>query len=227
MVEAAPQPSGLPEPARSEAGRAVWCISIQHPGAIVRDQWAREPQQWEYLRRARGLAGGTWEPPSHDALLAHSTLDPSLPQLQAWEAQLRQGSDQTLTVDIECAGPHLVAVGLCRVRDLSAVVVRFRGPGGTQHWGAELPAVVQWLWELLADPAVPKWFHNGQAFDIPYLHYQGFEVQGYVGDTLLLQRYMFPEMGAGLQECAVFYCGWPAWKQLADQTNDDEKGEGK
>lgn len=208
------------------AGRAVWCIVIEHPGSIVRDGWAREPQQWEFLRRARGLACGTWEPPSHDTLTAHSLLDPTFPQLQAWEARLRQG-DPTLTVDVECAGPHLVAVGLCGVREMSAVVVRFRGPGGEQYWGAELPAVVEWLYALLADPKVPKWFHNGQAFDIPYLNYWGFEVAGYVGDTLLLQRYMFPEMGAGLQECAVFYCGWPAWKQLADQLNDDEKGEGK
>lgn len=209
-----------------QAGRAVWVLTIEHPGSIVRDGWAREPQQWEFLRRARGLAGGTWEPASHDALIANSLLDPTLQQLYDWEAWLRQG-DPTLTVDIECAGPQLVAVGLCGVRGMRAVVVRFRGPEGTQHWGAELPAVVKWLWELLADPAVPKWFHNGQAFDIPYLQYWGFEVANYAGDTMLLQRYMFPEMGAGLQECAVFYAGWPAWKQLADQVNDDEKGEGK
>jgi len=208
------------------AEREVWVTFIEHPGSIVRDGWAREPQQWEFLRRARALACSTWEPPSHTSLLAHCTLNPTLAQLQEWERQLRLG-DPTLTVDIECAGPHLTCVGLCRVRDLAGVCVRFRGPEGAQWWGAELPAVVEWLYHVLSDPTVPKWFHNGQAFDIPYLWFQGFEVEGYVGDTLLLQRYMFPEMGAELESCASFYAGIPSWKAMAGERNDDEVGDSK
>lgn len=83
------------------------------------------------------------------------------------------------------------------------------------------------MWELLANPTIGKWFHNGQAFDIPYLEYQGFEVQGYVGDTMLLQRYCFPEQPADLQSMANFYAEMSPWKELSDQVNEDEEGEGK
>lgn len=208
-------------------GRGVWVLSIVHPGAIVRGAWAAEPQQHEYLRRAKALAGGSWEPPSHDALIARVAQSPTADDILSWCGRQR-AERATLAIDIECAGPHLVCIGFCAVQSLEGIVVRFRGDGGVQLWGlADLKLIVEAVYDLLADPEVPKWFHNGQAFDIPYLEFQGFEMEGYAGDTLLLQRYMFPEMGAGLQECASFYLGIPAWKWLASETNDDEEGEGK
>ena len=222
MAEAQPPVGWVGEP----QPREVWVVAVEHPGSIVRGAWAREPWQYEFLRRARGLAAGTWEPKEHDDLLTQATENPTLQGLREWREALHRG-DPTITVDVECAGPHLVCVGFCRVRDLSAVCVRLRGEAGVTLWGAELPAVVEWVYEMLSDPEIPKWFHNGQAFDIPYLEYQGFEVAGYVGDTLLLQRYMFPEMPADLQSCAIFYCGVPAWKQLASDINTDEKGDDK
>lgn len=226
--------SNLPEDEEAQglapSERQCWIVCIEHPGSIVRDNWASEPKQYEFLRRARGLAAGTWTPQSHDELLQNSIESPTLQDLKAWEAQLKELAPErrAIAVDVECAGPHLVCVGMCRVEDLAGVCVRLRGPEGAQVWGEEeLPRVLEWLYDILSDPEVPKWFHNGQAFDIPYLEFQGFEVGGYVGDTLLMQRYMFPEMGAGLQDCGIFYAGVPAWKQMAKETNEDEKGEGK
>jgi hypothetical protein len=209
--------------------REVWVVCIEHPGSIVRDGWASEPKQYEFLKRARGLAAGTWEPLTHDQLLAKAIETPSFADLQRWGDELRglTPDRRAIAVDVECAGPHLVCVGMCRISDLASVCVRLRGPEGVPLWDDELPAVLGWLYDVLSDPGIPKWFHNGQAFDIPYLEFQGFEVGGFAGDTLLLQRYMFPEMGAGLQDCGIFYCGVTAWKQLASETNEDEKGDGK
>ena len=208
------------------ATRELWVISIVHPGAVVRGGWAAEPQQYEYLKRARALAGGTWEPPSHAHLVGGFNFTPTAPEVEAWCHQAQQ-ERATLTVDIECAGPHLVCVGLCDIATMGGIVVRFRGPGGPTLWGNELPRVVEALFDVLSDPTVGKWFHNGQAFDIPYLNMQGFEVEGFVGDTMLMQRYMFPEMGASLQQCGSFYVGVPAWKYLAKDVNNDEEGDGK
>lgn len=206
--------------------REVWVISIIHPGAVVRGGWAAEPQQYEYLKRARALACGTWEPQSHEHLIRGFNLAPSLSQVEAYcEGAIAKGA--TLAVDIECAGPHLVCVGMCDVATMGGIVVRLRGPKGVPMWGEHLPQVVSSLYNVLSEPTVGKWFHNGQAFDIPYLETVGFRVDGFVGDTLLLQRFMFPEMGASLQECGTFYVGAPAWKYLAKDTNPDEGSDGK
>lgn len=215
-----------PTPPERVSSREVWVISIVHPGAIVRGGWAAEPQQYEYLKRARALACGTWEPPSHSHLLRGFNLTPTLAEVEAFCTQaIAQGA--TLSVDIECAGQHLVCVGFCDIHTIGGIVVRLRGPGGTTLWGDELPQIVDSLYDVLSEPGVGKWFHNGQAFDIPYLNVQGFEVGGFVGDTLLLQRYMFPDMDASLQGCGVFYVGVPAWKWLAKDNNPDEGGDGK
>ena len=207
-------------------GRTVWVVSVVHPGAIVRGAWAAEPQQWEYLRRARALASGTWEPPSHTDLVRGFNLAPTASDVQAFTSQAIQGKG-VYAVDIECAGPHLVCVGMCHLTTKQGMVVRLRGPGGTTLWGPQLPGVLECLYEFLSEPAVGKWFHNGQAFDIPYLEQQGFEVAGFVGDTMLLQRFMFPGMDASLQGCGSFYLGAPAWKYLAKDTNPDEDADGK
>lgn len=208
------------------APRKLWVVSILHPGSVVRGAWAAEPQQWEYLKRARALAGGGWEPPSHEQLTNRFNFHPTGTAVRDWCSRVILDR-ATIACDIECAGPHLVCIGFCRLDNKEGIVVRFRGPAGVPLWGAELPAVVEATYEVLSDPLVPKWFHNGQAFDIPYLEAQGFEVAGFAGDTMLLQRYMFPEMGASLQECGVFYLGVPAWKYLSKDINQDEAGDGK
>jgi hypothetical protein len=116
----------------------------------------------------------------------------------------------------------LVRVGFCRHADLSVIGVPIRLKGGALYWDpSELPLVVEWLDNFLDSPEIPKWFHNGQAFDIPYLQRLGFEVSAYAGDTMLLQRFMFPEMPASLQFVASLYANFPYWKGLANP--DDEE----
>ena len=70
---------------------------------------------------------------------------------------------------------------------------------------------------VLADPDVPLCFQNGQGFDIPMLRKAGFLVRGYTFDTMLCQRYMYPEMPANLQFIANIYGKIPPWKWVLKQ----------
>jgi hypothetical protein len=74
----------------------------------------------------------------------------------------------------------------------------------------------------LASPT-PKVFHNGQAFDIPYLEDLGFEVNGYAGDTLLMAHLALPELPKGLQFLATLYCRLPMWKRLVEEEEGVDK----
>jgi hypothetical protein len=193
----------------------LWVLPLLHPAAILRGRFPDEPAQVRYLKRAIAIAGGAATPPTTDTLLTGAMLDP------AWPADFARWRQGVLTagvaVDIECAGPHLVCVGLCPLAPEGVpIVVHFRRAAGEPAWPTlEITeAVVGWLNSILAHPDIPKWFHNGQAFDIPYLREVGFEVAGYAGDTLLLARYLAPESPADLQSLGIHWLGMPAWKHL-------------
>lgn len=206
---------------------SVWVVPLLHPAAILRGRFADEPAQVRYLKRALAIASGQVVPPAHDVLLEGALLDPTLDELVTWFRGLYAHTDRSVAVDIECAGPHLVCVGLCPLTlEYGPIVVHFRRARGEPAWHdlETTETVVAYLAGVLADPLVPKWFHNGQAFDIPYLtQVVGFEVNGYVGDTMLLQRYLAAESPADLQHLAIHYAGFPAWKHLKNEEQPDDK----
>lgn len=204
---------------------AAWVVPILHPAALFRGRWAEEPEQWEWLRRARRLHDGEWEPPTLEELVEGAPQEPTLADLQEWERVLRTQPQGLHTLDIECAGPHLVFVGLCRVADLAPIGVRFRRQGGgLAHSPEELRPLVEWLARVLADPTLQVWGHNAQAFDIPYLEHLGFEVGGFAGDTMLLQRYLYPGLQANLEHVAAFHAELPGWKWLVHNKDEEEEG---
>ena len=199
-----------------------WVVPVAHPVWIVRGAWAQEPLQMEWLRRARELAEGRLAPPELSSLVASGTPQPSIEQLAEWVAETeRLGCP--VAVDIECAGSVLRCVGVSRVHPVPApTIFHFRTMGGQPAWSEQDTAkVVAILWDVLAGP-IPLWFHNGQAFDVPYLQRLGFVVNNYAGDTMLMQRYLYPEAPADLQSVANFYCKMPAWKHLAHNEDDGD-----
>lgn len=202
----------------------MWAVPVAHPAWILRGQWVQEPLQKEWLRRARELAEGSLEPPEFPVLVEGGVPWPSLAQLERWvDDTVRLGG--AVAVDIECAGSVLRCVGMARLSDQPApTIFHFRKQGGQPAWSEQDTAkVVALLDEVLAGPT-PLWFHNGQAFDVPYLERLGFVVANYAGDTMLLQRYLYPEAPADLQSVANFYCGIPSWKWMAKNEDD---GDGK
>jgi hypothetical protein len=124
-----------------------------------------------------------------------------------------------LAVDIETAGEHLLCIGFARLADEECLCVPFRKQFGEPYWPDRktLRGAVRAVASVLADPEVPMCFQNGQGFDVPYLTEMGFEVKGYTFDTMLCQRYMYPEMPANLQFIANIYGKIPPWKWVLKQ----------
>ena len=149
-----------------------------------------------------------------------SILAPTLPDLYQY-GPLAGG----VAVDIECAGEFLRGIGFCTLDGYRPLWVPFRRQGGIPYWSeADLPKAVAWVSQVLAAPWVPKVFHNGGSFDIPYLEGLGFEVNNYLADTMLMQHLAYPEQPAGLQFIATLYNRRPHWKRLSDL---EEEGEDK
>ena len=99
--------------------------------------------------------------------------------------------------------------------DEVALCCPFLGQGGVQYWKPqELPVAVAWCDDILGDPDIPLCFQNGQAFDVPILTRMGFRVSGYTFDTMLAQRYAYPELPADLQFIANLYGDLIPWKWL-------------
>jgi hypothetical protein len=175
------------------------------------------------------------EPPDINQPPPGGRVDPPEGYLRSWLGSIPRGiQDQALegnldgcvAVDIECAGPHLTMIGFCRLSDMSSITVTFRGRGGEPTWESvtELRARVQFCYDLLADPEIGLIFHNGQAFDVPYLVEYGFTVEAYVFDTLIAQWAAWPEMPKRLEFVAMLYEGIPRWKHIiSDEVEEQEK----
>jgi hypothetical protein len=204
------------------ANRQVYVTGILHPAYIIRGAWKHEPAMVALIRMAVDLAKGGFDPLDTSQPPPGANLCPSLTDLYEWEPGI---DDRGVAVDIETAGDHLVAVGFCRLSDYRSVVVRFRRKGGGV-WDID-PATryarVEWVDRILGDPTIPLVFHNGQAFDVPYLLDLGFRVEGYNADTLIMSAVAYPEMPKGLEYLAVSYCRLPGWKHLVRDWELEDK----
>jgi hypothetical protein len=206
-------------------------MPIQHPGSIVRGQWAKEPCQETYLRRLWAAIKGREPWPDTDVSKPppNSKLFPTLDDLKQFTEE-SQDYD-AVSIDIENAGPHIICIGFTLVclqtGNLGTTIcVRFRRRGGRIYWTnrRELLVVVAWLYTLLAEPRLSKVFHNGVVYDVPILEGIGFRVEGRLIDTLNLQHTCYPEMGKGLQFTSTLYLWAPCWKLLVEEK---EEAEGK
>jgi len=205
---------------------------IQHPGAIVRGMWSREPCQEVYLRRLHELVQGKREMPDIDISKPppDSNLFPTIEDLREFSRQF-EGEYDAVSIDIENAGPHIICIGCTAFNVTSGVIgstvcVRFRLRGGGLYWKSrrELVAAVGWWFQLLSRDDIAKAFHNGVVYDVPILRGLGFEVRGRLIDTLNLAHACYPELSKGLQFTATLYNWAPCWKRLTDERDE---GDGK
>ena len=201
----------------------VYVISTLHPAFIARGNWAEEPAQEEFVRRAKALARSEGPTPDNvDETPPNSNLEPSMVDLHRWRAGL---NNEGATFDVECAGDVLICIGFTRMSDLAYVCVRFRRrgarPAGPDHI---LSSRAAWVYEVLSNPSIPVIPHNGVAFDAPMLERVGFTVAGLVDDTMLMAHVAYPELPRGLQYRAILHSGASAWKRLV---SSDDEGEGK
>lgn len=209
-------------------------IGITHPSAIQRGGFGLEPptrRAWRRLRQDLEAPGDTPPDPQVVSPPPGALLFPTALQVVAYleDPLCKQG----LAVDIENPGDVLVMVGFCRLADLHTLVVWFHHRDGALWWEdhREHLLVRCAVQVALADPTIPKWMHNGQAHDVVYLNKYGFKVEGYVGDTLLMQRHHMPEQPAGLQWCALNYIPgahpWKFWVKWDDDDSEEAESAGK
>lgn len=79
-----------------------------------------------------------------------------------------------------------------------------------------------YLYRWLADPHLAKVFHNGVTHDVPILEDNGFEVKGTLWDTMIMAHHTYPEMRKGLSYCSTLYMGFPNWKVLLTEDDEDD-----
>jgi len=211
---------------KGRSNSLTYVIPIWHPAAILRGQWAQDPFQPIYLRRAKDIADGHTpssldpETPPPGAL-----LDPTVEEMWDWALGIPTTDGSLVSCDIETAGDFITTIGFTRLVDFVAIVLRFRRCGGeTETDGLDdRIAVADYV---LSHPKIGLVFQNGQAFDVPRLEDFDFRVAGYfdVGfDTMLASFCCFPDAPKDLEHLACVFAGFPKWKYLVGSPEGDEK----
>lgn len=188
----------------------TYVVGLLHPAFIMRGNFGLEPLQIQTLKLVKRIVDG-WEPPIYDFTQPYpgSVLYPTLEELRTWRAGFAAGEE--IAIDVEAAGRVLRMVGMCRLSDLAYVAVWFRSEGGDVWPYPDFGAVIEWLYDLLADPSVGKVFHNA-AYDIEQLEEVGFEVENFSYDTLLATHLAFPELRKRLESVSLMCSGVTGWK---------------
>lgn len=202
-------------------------LPIQSPTWVLNGNWSSEPAQIAFLKHAKDILDGRAaeapnfsEPPPG----VRATISPQLDDLARWKADLDRSDRKQVVVDIETAGDHIRLVGLFDIASRSYLGFPIRTVGGGNYWPADqLATAVSWLWELLADPAIGKTFHNGISFDIPMLERNGFEINGVEFDTLLAAHIAYPGVPKGLEELSKVHLRAGGWKGLVKVDEDKEE----
>ena len=195
----------------------TYIIPIAHPAWVFRGNWAHSRLQPGFIAKGKEIAeSGRYLAPNPEDYPANANLYPTIGDLHGFSNTLN-----SCTVDIECAGDYLVCVGLLNKETYSYTCVRFRQLGGDIYDPNSLTARANWLFMALADGGIKKTFHNGQAFDIPYLENQGFVVNGFENDTMLQAHLTYGrELPKKLNFLALVIAGIPNWKTLVSEEDE-------
>jgi hypothetical protein len=196
----------------------TFIIPIAHPSWIFRGNWGHSRIQPAFIAKGKEISEKGYTPVDYNLVPDNANLYPSLEDLDEFSKVL----SSPVTVDIECAGDYLVCVGVLRLQDYAYVCVRFRSQGGDVYDPSGLHDRTRWLFDLLSSPYIGKVFHNGQAFDIPYLEEQGFVVEGFEEDTMLQAHLTYAELPKKLSFLGLVYNDMPNWKSLVSE-EDEEK----
>jgi len=158
-----------------------------------------------------------------------SNLFPTPTDTQEFVNETLTGQWDTVGVDIENAGRHIICIGFTQLQLAlgqvgSTICVRFRRRGGDVYYldRAELESVVESVDSLLGDVGVGLVFHNGTTHDVPILEAVGFRVGGRLIDTMLLSHTANSEISKGLQFTATHRLWSPCWKLLTEESDEDE-----
>ena len=209
-----------------------YVVPVVHPSAIIQGQWAHDPAQPRYLRRAWDIAIAEQPPslpdvtmPPPGGQIAHTVHD-----VAAFLGDVLLRPPPFLYTDIEGVGGILIGIGFWMLDDEmrptgAGMYVPFRDRAAP-YWPSEedTRCAAEWVDRVLASPAVPKVLQNGSSFDLPFLEEIGFVVNNYADDTMVRAWATYHESAKDLQSLGILYAGLPAWKHTS---HVGEEGDGK
>lgn len=187
-------------------------LPTYHPSAVYRN-WALRPIVVADLMKAKREA----EFPDIRRPQRFILVRPSIPEMYSWWQEHGQHA-KYLSVDIETIKGQIRNIGFASSRS-HAINIPFIVQNKS-YWPTlcgEL-AARQFVAMALASPAVKI----GQNFlyDLMYLLKEGFRVNNYREDTMLLHHALYPEMQKGLGFLGSIYSNEPAWKLLRGKTEE-------
>jgi uracil-DNA glycosylase len=187
-------------------------LATYHPSAVYRN-WSLRPIVVADLMKAKREA----EFPDVRRPQRFVLVRPSIPEMYSWWKEHGQGA-KYLAVDIETIKGQIRNIGFAPSRS-HAINIPFI-VNGASYWPTVSGewAARQFVQMALESPAIKI----GQNFlyDLQYLLKEGFRVNNYREDTMLLHHALYPEMQKGLGFLGSIYSNEPAWKLLRGKTEE-------
>lgn len=149
-------------------------------------------------------------------------IEPDLEDLYQFEKLfIHEGS--TIGVDIETSNGQITCIGLAASKSL-ALVLPFWTLESGNYWSHENEVSARlWLKAILENPHISKVMQNG-IYDLQYLIYEGFCVQGTNDDTMIMSHILYPSMPKALGFLGATHTNSPPWKHMNPRKASDETG---
>lgn len=190
--------------------RGGWkVIPTFHPASVLR-QFQQRPIVLSDLNKARREA----EFPEVRRPPRELWLEPNLLDLEAFEQYILNA--EYITVDVETEARQITCIGFSP-SPTRAIVIPFvdRRKEGNSYWPTQAEEVQAWtcVKRWLASP-VPK-VNQNISYDLRYLwEIYGIPINNIIGDTMLRNHALQPEMPKSLAFLGSIYSYEPSWKSL-------------
>jgi hypothetical protein len=188
-------------------------MSTIHPAALMRD-----PKMWNVVVSDLMYARTMY---NHKLPDQRFVIEPTITQVEEWWAEhVKPGG--TYFVDIETAGQALRCIGLSS-NESDALCVPFWKSDGSFYWNHDFAMMVTELFNtFFADDRYKKVFQNG-VFDTNVLEGFGFEVNGWIADTMLMHHLVYSELKHSLAFLHSIYVRGAYYKDMYHAAKDEEE----
>jgi len=189
-------------------------LATIHPAALMRD-----PKMWNVvvsdLSYARTMS-------RHQLPEKRFVIEPTFEQVGTW-FETHVHSEKTYFIDIETSGQSLCCIGIA-ANESDALCVPFWRRDGTFYWkdNEEALRITECFNKFLADPKLYKVMQNG-VFDTSVLEGFGFEVNGWIADTMLMHHLVYSELKHSLAFLHSIYVRGNYYKDMYHAEKDEEE----
>jgi uracil-DNA glycosylase family 4 len=188
-------------------------LATIHPAALMRD-----PKMWNIvvsdLSYARTMS-------RHQLPEQRFVIEPTLEQVIEWfQKFLKPGG--TYFVDIETSGQALCCIGIA-ANESDAICIPFWRRDGSFYWDPAYALAITEMCNLfLAETEYFKVMQNG-VFDTSVLEGFGFEINGWIADTMLMHHLVYSELKHSLAFLHSIYVRGNYYKDMFHAEKDEEE----